>query len=126
MGLPGSRRGAPGRGRRRGPAGPVEPVHAASSSRAASATAAALEAWFADPLDALHDPSLLPDIGVVLERLALARTRHERVLVFGDFDADGLTGLSILVLALARYGIDDRAVRPEPPRRGPRALARGA
>src|SRR6185295_9711878 len=30
----------------------------------------------------------------------------ERVLVFGDFDADGLTGLAQLVLALRRLGID--------------------
>ena len=66
---------------------------------------AALDAWFADPLDALHDPGLLPDIGPTLDRLALARSRSERVLVFGDFDADGLTGLSILVQALTRYGI---------------------
>ena len=30
----------------------------------------------------------------------------ERVLVLGDFDADGLTGLSILVLALRWLGLD--------------------
>ena len=30
-------------------------------------------------------------------------TRSERVMVFGDFDADGLDGLAILVLALRRY-----------------------
>jgi single-stranded-DNA-specific exonuclease len=69
------------------------------------ADSAAFDAWFADPLDALHDPSLLPDIGLVLDRLALARSRGERVLVFGDFDADGLTGLSILVLAFTQFGI---------------------
>ena len=39
----------------------------------------ALDAWFADPLDALHDPSSLPDIGLLLDRLALARSRGERV-----------------------------------------------
>ncbi len=69
------------------------------------ADGAAVDAWFADPLDAINDPFLLPDIGLLLDRLALARSRDERVLVFGDFDADGLTGLAILVLALARYGI---------------------
>ncbi len=48
----------------------------------------------------------LPDIDILLDRLTTARTRGERVLVFGDFDADGLTGLAILVLALRRFGLE--------------------
>jgi single-stranded-DNA-specific exonuclease len=64
-----------------------------------------LDAWFAPPLDGLHDPGSLPDADRLLERLALARTRDERVMVFGDFDADGLDGLAILVLAFRRYGL---------------------
>jgi len=73
-----------------------------------------LDAWFHEPLDALHDPGRLPDIDRLLERLATARARGERVMVFGDFDADGLTGLTILVLALRRYGL---AVEPYVPSR---------
>lgn len=65
-----------------------------------------LAAWFAEPLDGLHDPSLLPDADLLLARLLLARTRAERVLVFGDFDADGLTGLAIMTLALRRFGVE--------------------
>ena len=84
-----------------------------------------LDAWFAEPLDGLHDPRLLPDADRVLERLRAARDRGERVLVFGDFDADGLTGLAIMTLALRRFGVDRRALRPEPARRGPRPVARG-
>jgi single-stranded-DNA-specific exonuclease len=65
-----------------------------------------LEAFFADPIEGLHDPLLLPDAAIFLERIRRARRDGERVMVFGDFDADGLTGLAILVRALRRLGLD--------------------
>ncbi len=77
-------------------------------------TPADVSAWFADPLDGLHDPALLPDAAVLLARVRLARERSERILVFGDFDADGLTGLAIMTLALRRFGV---AVEPYVPSR---------
>jgi single-stranded-DNA-specific exonuclease len=64
-----------------------------------------LDAWFAAPLEGLHDPALLPDADRLLERLRRARDAGERVMVFGDFDADGLDGLAILTLALRRFGV---------------------
>ena len=67
---------------------------------------AGLTAWFAEPLAGLHDPRLLPDADRLLERLTRARDLGERVMVFGDFDADGLDGLAILVIALRRFGVD--------------------
>ena len=65
-----------------------------------------LDAWFAEPIIGLHDPMLLPDADILLERLQRARDGGERVLVFGDFDADGIDGLAILVIALRRFGLD--------------------
>ena len=83
------------------------------ASRGAT-TDADVAAWFAEPLSGLHDPRLLPDADRVLERIRTARDRAERVLVFGDFDADGLTGLAIMTLALRRFGV---AVEPYVPSR---------
>ncbi len=69
-------------------------------------TAADVTAFFADPLDGLHDPRLLPDADAFVDRIGRARADREKVMVFGDFDADGLTGLAILVRTLRRLDID--------------------
>jgi single-stranded-DNA-specific exonuclease len=92
----------------------ISPRMAALLSRRGVTTAAELDAWFAAPLAGLHDPALLPDAQVALSRLRQARDRSELVQVFGDFDADGLTGLAILTIALRRFGV---AVVPYVPSR---------
>jgi single-stranded-DNA-specific exonuclease len=69
-------------------------------------TAAALDAFFGPAVAALNDPGLLPDADRLLDRVGLARARAERVMVFGDFDADGLTGLAILVIAFRSLGLE--------------------
>jgi single-stranded-DNA-specific exonuclease len=58
-----------------------------------------------DPRTELHDPRLLPDAEAAAERLRRARDAAEPVLVVGDFDADGLTGLAILTRALRACGL---------------------
>ena len=65
-----------------------------------------LDGFFAAPETALHDPALLPDAAIFADRIAAARRSGDRVMVFGDFDADGLTGLAIMTLALRRLGVD--------------------
>ena len=67
--------------------------------------AAGLESYFGPPRAGLHDARLLPDADAFVERIARAQRNDETVLVFGDFDADGLTGLAILALALRRLGL---------------------
>ena len=65
-----------------------------------------VDAYFGPPALGLHDAALLPDAAAVVARVARARDRGEGVLVVGDFDADGLTGLAILATALRRLGLD--------------------
>jgi single-stranded-DNA-specific exonuclease len=65
-----------------------------------------LASRFDPPELALNDPRLLPDAAKALARIHAARAAGERVMVFGDFDADGLTGLAILTSALRRLGLD--------------------
>jgi single-stranded-DNA-specific exonuclease len=64
-----------------------------------------LHRFLGNPATALHDPALLPDAARFLARVVAARDAREQVMVFGDFDADGITGLSILTLALRRFGV---------------------
>jgi single-stranded-DNA-specific exonuclease len=68
-------------------------------------TPGALAAFLAEPETALHDPALLPDAEVVVERFRRAREGGEAVVVFGDFDADGLTGLAVLARTLGQLSI---------------------
>jgi single-stranded-DNA-specific exonuclease len=75
-------------------------------ARRGIADAAALADFLGPALAGLNDPHLLPDAGRVIERVGRARANGERVMVFGDFDADGLTGLAQLVIAFRRLGID--------------------
>lgn len=68
--------------------------------------ARSLAALLDDPRMQLHDPRLLPDAQAFQSRIEQAVGLGEPVLVFGDFDADGLTGLAIMVLCLRRLGLD--------------------
>jgi single-stranded-DNA-specific exonuclease len=43
----------------------------------------------------LHSPSLLPDIDPAVSRIKGAAAKGEKVLVFGDYDVDGITSLAI-------------------------------
>ena len=97
-------------------------------SRRGPVTPASLVARFDDPVAGLHDPGLLPDAAAARARVRRAVEAGERVMVFGDFDADGLTGLSILVLALRALGLDAEPYVPSRTEEGhglsPAALAR--
>ncbi len=57
--------------------------------------------------DHLSDPFSLRDMDRAVERIRQARDRNEHVMVFGDYDVDGITGTAILVRALQRFGIQE-------------------
>jgi single-stranded-DNA-specific exonuclease len=65
-----------------------------------------LRRFLGDPAGSLNDPARLPDADLFRERIARARETGEAVMVFGDFDADGITGLAILTIALRRLGVE--------------------
>ncbi len=56
-------------------------------------------------LQHLSDPFLLTGMREAVERLTRARDAGEHVLVFGDYDVDGISGTAILVNGLKRFGL---------------------
>jgi single-stranded-DNA-specific exonuclease len=72
----------------------------------------------------LHDPTLLRDMDVAVERLQRAVKDGERILLYGDYDVDGTTSVVILEKAIQLAGgvvdhfvpvrmIDGYGMRPE-------------
>lgn len=57
--------------------------------------------------DAKHDPFLLPDMSVAVERLVKARKKQEKITIYGDYDIDGLTATTVLIDALASFGFEN-------------------
>lgn len=52
-----------------------------------------------------HDPFLMADMDKATERILAALDRGERVMIFGDYDVDGVTSVSALYLFLTSIGI---------------------
>jgi single-stranded-DNA-specific exonuclease len=64
-------------------------------------------ARFLNPtLDQLHDPLLLADMRVAVDRIMAAIARKERIAIHGDYDVDGVTSTVILRRALELLGAD--------------------
>ncbi len=62
---------------------------------------------FLDPrLKSLGDPFALPDMERAVERLLAALDRGERIVLYGDYDVDGVTSLALLTRVLRAYGAD--------------------
>jgi single-stranded-DNA-specific exonuclease len=54
--------------------------------------------------DKLFDPYDLKGVGEAVTRIRAARDADERIVVYGDYDADGVTSSALLKSALKRYG----------------------
>jgi single-stranded-DNA-specific exonuclease len=56
--------------------------------------------FFRPSLEQLHDPFLMKDMDVAVERINQAILNKERILVYGDYDVDGTTAVSVVYLFL--------------------------
>lgn len=67
-------------------------------------TQAQRDAFLNPSYDAGHDPFLLPDMTVAVERLVVAREKQEHITIYGDYDIDGLTATTVLLDAFKSFG----------------------
>jgi len=63
-----------------------------------------IEKFPAPRLKNLSDPFLLPNMRVAIERLLLAHERDEPLVIFGDYDVDGVTSTTLLLEVLRKLG----------------------
>ena len=66
----------------------------------------ALSRFLTPTLDDLHDPYLLHDMDKAVERIRRAIEDGEFILIYGDYDADGMTSASIVKESLEQLGAE--------------------
>lgn len=62
------------------------------------------ERFFNPAIDQLLDPFLFRDMEAAVDRIGVALSQGEKIVVYGDYDADGVTSVAVLVRLLREFG----------------------
>ena len=54
----------------------------------------------------LLDPFLFENMGKVVERIKVAKLKKEKIVIYGDYDVDGISGVAYLVIMLRKLGLN--------------------
>lgn len=74
---------------------------------------------FLNPLETkLTDPSVFSDMNKAVERLSKAIDNNEKIIIYGDFDADGVTSTSLLYKTFKYLGADVNYFIPDRDKEG--------
>jgi len=77
-------------------------------------TAVDAKIFFNPSLESLHDPFLMKDMNIAVDRISTAIKKNEKILVYGDYDVDGTTAVALMYSFLkeqyhnVNYYIPDR------------------
>jgi single-stranded-DNA-specific exonuclease len=61
------------------------------------------KSFFRPDLELLHDPFLMKDMEVAVERIQSAVQKKEKILVYGDYDVDGTTSVALVYTFLKTF-----------------------
>lgn len=62
---------------------------------------------FLDPTrEDFHDPYLLPDMKKAIDRIITAIEKKEKMIIYGDYDVDGITSITVMKKFLEERGIE--------------------
>jgi single-stranded-DNA-specific exonuclease len=59
-----------------------------------------------------HDPFLMKDMGKAVSRIKQAIAKNEKILIYGDYDVDGVTSVALLAYVFQRVGADYQTYIP--------------
>lgn len=65
-----------------------------------------------------YDPFLMPDMEKAVDRIIKAIENKEKVMIYGDYDVDGITSITVLKKFLEERGLDCRLLYSKSFRRG--------
>lgn len=82
----------------------VSPLGGSILARQKLTDAIEVEQFLRPLLKQLSDPFLLPDMRAAVERIDRALRANERIVLYGDYDVDGVTSLTILCRVLRAFG----------------------
>ena len=69
--------------------------------------------FFSDGENGLLDPFLMKNMDLAVEKICFAKENNQKILIFGDYDADGISASAILKLFFDETGIDSFVYLPK-------------
>ncbi len=84
----------------------IDPIVARILVNRGVTTTGQADSFFKAPLDELLDPMLMASMPEAVDRILSAKDNKEKIVVFGDYDADGITATAILLRFFSETGIE--------------------
>jgi len=59
--------------------------------------------FFRPSMDHLHDPFLMKELDIAVNRLSEAIFEEEKIMIYGDYDVDGTTSVALMYKFLSKF-----------------------